>query len=311
MLGAVVLAGSTTVAVPLLTVTSSAHSAPSRTTTAQNRQAAVRDSGQLLGRVNLPPGATASAQEPAGDGGTLKHAPATPGTPNLVDQIRWWTVNESPQQVISYVKAHPPSGGNQNFSGSQGHCTPNTSPPAGCQEVSSFLGFTFHAMRGVLGLRVLTVEVAQLKDGSTGVRVDADDVWISVRSASERVPAGVRVIDVVRGAPGQTPTVSKTVVRASQVRRIIDLIDDLPIIQPYATHCPAQRPAPMDTFTFRATKRGPALAQASVRSNVGNSTTGCDAMTFYIRSKSEPALGQARSFLQAVQRLLGVKLTAR
>lgn len=314
VVGAAVLAGSAGVAVPVLGAKSgspASRGAPDRTS-ASNHAAARRDIKRLLARLNLPPGVTRSAQEPAGDGGLLKNPPSYPATPNLVAGTRWWTTQESSKQVLSYVKAHPPKGGNQDVSGSQGQCTPHTSPPTGCHTVSEMIGFSFPSISGVLGFRALLVEVTRLKDGSTGIRVDAQAVWISARPARERVPSGVRVIDVVQAVHGQPPTLSRTVSKRRQVRKIVALIDRLPITQPGVTSCPPEAGnPPIDTFTFRPSKSGPALARASVSAEAGNSTTGCDAMGFSINGHSEPSLGRPQSFLEAVGRLLGVRLTSR
>lgn len=305
MVGAAVLLAGAGLITPVVAGASS----PFHPTTAQNHRTAIRDAAELLGRLQLPPGANPSAQEPAGDGGLLKDPPAYPATPNLVDQPRWWTANESPQQVTSYVKAHAPTGGVQNFGGSQGQCAPHTTSPRDCHTVSSWVGFTFHYVQGVLASRWLLVEVTRLKNGSTGIRVDADVVWISSRPEREQVPAGIRVVNVVQATPGRPPSVSKTVTRRSQVRRIIALIDQLPITQPGVAHCPPESGSPpIDTFIFRRSRHGPALARASVSSQAGNTTTNCDAMSFSIRGHSEPALGQPRSFLVGIQRLLGVHL---
>ena len=43
-----------------------------------------------------------------------------------------------------------------------------------------------------LGTRELTVAAAKLDDGSTGVRVDAQVVWLDPRPAAEMIPASAR-----------------------------------------------------------------------------------------------------------------------
>lgn len=116
VIGADVLAGSTGIGIPLLAATSSAHSARPHPTVAQNHRAATRDAPEPRRRLHLPAGATPSAHEPAGDGGLLKDPPSCPATPSLVDQTRWCTSKEPLQQVISYVKAHPPTGGSAQLS---------------------------------------------------------------------------------------------------------------------------------------------------------------------------------------------------
>ena len=94
---------------------------------------------------------------------------------------------------------------------------------------------------------------------------------------------------------------------------MIALIDRLQTIQPGVWHCPPpnrENPA-IVTFSFRHTRHGPTLARAIAAANAHNAAEPCDAMEFDVRGHSEPALTHVGGFLQAVQRLLGVRLTAR
>ena len=232
----------------------------------------------------------------------LRNPPAVLGVSNLVLRHAWWTIHATPSEVISYVQAHPEKGGTFDQSGSGGG-------PG--QPSQAFVGFSFPAVAGVLGTRWLLVEVVPLRDGMTGIRADAEVQWLIPRPANEKVPAGVGVIDIVRAGPGQPPPVSKTVTTPPKVRRIIKLIDRLPIVQPGSYHCPPQTAGPTDTFTFRATRHGSPLAVASVPAGVGNTQTPCDPMSFEVRGRQEPGLSQARDFLQAVQELLGIQLTSK
>lgn len=251
-------------------------------------------------RLLLPSGTSPSTQEPPGDRRMLEPQPGHPATSDLVDQVKWWTSQASPAAVLSYLRTHPPAGGMLDGTGGEA---------GGGQPKLQFVRFSFPAVPGVLATRWLVVEVVPLKDGSTGIRADAEVVWIGVRSRSENVPAAVRVVDVVRRVPGHPPSVSETVTNRTQVGRIIGLIDQLPIVQPgVSAGCPGGS-FDVDTFTFRATQHGRALAVASVSSDVGYTDTSCDAMSFSVRGRPEPGLVQARDFLQAVEKLLGVKLT--
>jgi hypothetical protein len=277
---------------------------------APNHHAAVRDALTLMGRLKLPAGARRSGVEPGGDSGLLKAPPSSPIIGDLVDRAQWWTVRKSPKYVMRYLIAHPPTGGNPNESGSEQKCK---GLHKDCHPILLFRGFQFPGVSGVLASRSLQVEAARLKNGSTGIRVDAQVVWIRNRAANETVPEGVHIIDVVRANRGQPPSVKRSVVSRARVQRIIGLINRLPITQPgsgFNCNPYGTRPAPPVTFTFRASKHGAPLAQASVPSNVGNSTTACDAMSFSIHGHPEPTLGQPRGFLVTVQRLLGVRLTS-
>jgi hypothetical protein len=293
---AVLAAGAATV--PALAI---GHGAP-RTET-ENHRAAVQDAGRLLSKVNLPPTAASSPTEPAGDGGRLSGPPSTPGVSKFVDRHQWWTASGSPDQVLNYVRSHPPPHGKLSFSGAAAQCQPGQAP-SGCHTTSQFVAFQFPPAPGMLGLRLLLVEVTALGDSTTGVRTDGQVQWIVPRAADEVVPSDVTLIEVRKG-----DRLHRVVTDRSEVRQIIRLIDRLPVLQPGSWHCPAFRSGPQVRFAFRGERGGPALARASVRSDVGNSDTGCDAMSFSIGGKAQPGLVQARHFLRAVGRLLGVRLT--
>lgn len=279
------------------------------TTEAQNHQAAIRDARELLNRLHLPSGTTASATEPSGDARRLAGSPAVPGTPKVVDRHRWWTTSGSPEAVLSYVQAHPPAGGSFHMSGSTGQCRPGASGPGACSVTSEFIGAWFPARPGSLGTRWLLVEVARLADGSTGIRADAEVQWIVPRSPREVVPSGVASVHIVRQAPGQPPSVSRTVTNPSDIRKIVDLVDELPTLQPGVWSCPAIPANPdMVTITFQD-RSGAALARTEVRADVGPSDTGCDAMSFWIGHRRQTSLVRARHFLRAVGRLVGARLT--
>jgi hypothetical protein len=271
-------------------------------TSAQNRRAAVRDADRLVKELSLPSGATASTSDPGRLGGSPAHQVG-----NVVDRHGWWTSSESPTAVLGYVKSHPPAGGQQTLSGQTEQCQPGQFPPSHCTATSRWIGFSLPAKPGVLGTRRLLVEVVQLSDGSTGIRADAQVQWIIPRPRSERVPSGVRVIDVER--TGSRP-LSRAITDPAQVRRIVALIDRLPTLQPGVWNCPAIRAQPgVVRFIFRDSRHGAALARASVRATVGSSDTGCDAMGFSIRDQRQTALVRARHFLRSVGRLLDVQLT--
>ncbi len=211
----------------------------------------------------------------------------------LVDRHGWWRVRQSADDVIAFIRAHPPRGGELTSTGSgwNGHV----------QSLS--LAYHWRPIPGVLDPRALVINVAALPDGSSGVRADAEVVWIKPRPASERVPAGVRVIDISR-----PPTLSLHVTDQAKVRRLVAIINRLPIVQPGAWSCPAMRPAPTITFTFRASPGGAILAAASEHSDVQEPTTPCDPLSFSVRGTPRTPLLRGAAFLAAAGRLLGVRL---
>src|SRR6202020_2116615 len=77
-------------------------------TQAANRAAAQAWASRLLSELRLPASAVRSPGRPAGVGTAL----ASPGfsltTPELVDDTSWWTIEQPPAAVISFVGAHLP-----------------------------------------------------------------------------------------------------------------------------------------------------------------------------------------------------------
>jgi len=68
--------------------------------------------------------------------------------------------------------------------------------------------FAFPAIGGRISTRWLNVTAVALPRGWTGLRVDAQDVWIVPRPPSEKVPSGVREIHIASAYAGRPPSVS-------------------------------------------------------------------------------------------------------
>jgi hypothetical protein len=268
-----------------------------------NRRAAARDAARLLTRVVLPPGATPSAREPAGDGGLLARPGDRPAEVKLLDRHSWWRVPGPLATVSAFVKANAPAGASLLGSGISG----GTSEPAGGSE-----DFGWPPIGHMLGTRMLVIGLVALSRDETGLRVDAEVQWIVPRPVAEQIPRQVRVMNVTVGRPGAEPSTSIMVINRSKVNRIVTMIDDLQIVQPEAINCPAEPAAPPGvTFTFTATVGGPVLALAAEPAGAVEPTTPCDPMTLTIQGRPQiPLLGGAAVVAEA-QRLLGVKLSRR
>jgi hypothetical protein len=282
----------------IVAASSGAGSATPRTapTAAANKLAAGRDAQHLLTLAQLPPGAVKSTIEPAGDGGVLSSS-FTRALGLLVDRHEWWTVQASLPSVVAFLQSHPPAGSKLSMSGQSGG--PGVPP-------NQALGFSLRPVAGVISARSVLVEAVALRGGATGIRIDAQDTWMLPRPAGERVPAGVHVIEITSGGPrGAT---SLMVTRGSTVRRIISLIDTLPIVQPGAVSCPnLMEASPTVTFVFPAGLGKRVLARASVTLFDGLLSTSCNPMSFSVRGRAmKPLLGG--TFLKHVQRLLHVRL---
>ncbi len=255
---------------------------------------AARAARDLLARLNLPAGAVALAREPSGDGGALAGPAGSPALQLLVDRHGWWRVPRGADQVIAFIRAHRPRGAFLSVTGSESNG----------RVQSTSLGYQWPTVSSVLGSRMLLIDVVALRDGSTGVRADAQVVWIKARPASERVPAGVGEIDIVR-----QPSLSLHVTDHAKVSRLVAMINRLPIVQPGAWSCPAMPVhEPVITFTFRSSQGGAVLAVASEHADVREPTTPCDPLNFSIRGQPQTPLLRGAAFLAAAGRLLGVRL---
>ena len=241
---------------------------------AANRAAAKADAAKLLTTLSLPPDATQSSGEPAGDGSVLARASTWPGTANLVDRHQWWTVPGSPGSVLAYVKHHHPAGSRLLFSGSS--AGPN-------EPEERNIGFDWAPVPGVLSVRQLLVAVVALPHHVTGLRVDAQDVWVTPRPTSEQIPpSAARLrLTVTRGKhrlQGPLVFVSRTKLDA-----VITLLNELPLFPPGAYPCPSDwgtriRLAFYDVATTRPT------AVASVDPG------GCGGVALVLHGRRQPPL---------------------
>lgn len=120
----------------------------------------------------------------------------------------------------------------------------------------------------------------------------------------ERVPPGVRRVDIQVGYPGQAPKISLRIGERAQVERIVTLLDGLRTARTGIYNCPdITVAAARASFSFRSAD-GALVAHASM---LDFGTAGpCDPIQLSIRGRQQrPLVG---SFLSRVQRLLGVRL---
>jgi hypothetical protein len=239
--------------------------------------------------------------EPSGDGRLLRQPSTVAGTPYDVDRYGWWRVPASLGSVLAFIKSQRPGG--VRSSGMLG-----LGGPGGRR--NGALRFSFPAVQGVISMRSLTFDAVALRGGSTGVRVDAQDVWIVARPASENVPAVVHEIGVTSALPGEAPFVSRSVASAAKIRRIVALFDAMEIVQPGVTYNCLGFPGdlPVVTFDFRAMGGGQLLARASLP-DAGVVSGPCNPIDFSIGGRRQtPLIGG--NLVKQTERLLHVNLLA-
>jgi hypothetical protein len=244
--------------------------AGARASAQTNLAAAQTASTALVAGVALPAGAVSSPVEPAGDGSVLANPPSVPATPNLVDAHAWWIVPGAPAAVIAYVRAHPPHGST---------CAPSFMPTA----TSVTDECSVPDVPGVLTEGTLLVLATPLPGGATGLRVDAQEVWLVPRSPSERIPPGARRLVVTVTRPGRPRSRPVTVTAIHRIDRVAALLDALPLAQPGVTSCPLDLAARIRLAFYARGARAP-LALAAVDPG------GCGEVRLAIRGRSQPTL---------------------
>jgi hypothetical protein len=265
-------------------------------TASSNRSAAAHNAERLLSLAVLPPGATRVSTEPRGDDKLLDKPPSQP-TGQIVDRSDWWHVPAAFASVVAFLAAHPPSGSAPGGSGDlSGPGVPD----------NQMRSFSFPPIGAVVSMRTLSLDAVALRGGATGIRVDAQETWIVPRLAVERVPPAAHEVEVTSVRPGTPSILSWNVTNPGHVRRIISLIDAMPIVQPGFYGCPVfSSGQPIVTFDFRAAVGQPVLAQASL-TDASSGSGQCNPVSFSIRKhRQKPLIGG--NFLSQVERLLGVR----
>jgi hypothetical protein len=279
----------------------------SAATAVPNQARAAADVRALLDLARLPAGSVRLAGAPAGTSVIDNDLPSQ-ATVNLVDAHSWWRVPGTLDAILAYLKAHPPRGESSSGTGSG---SSRVSGPGSRTVSYGEVTFDFPAPPGVLDSRTLTVKATSIGADVTAVRVDAEDAWEIPRPSSERIPAGVHEIDVVRAIVGRPPTVSAHVVDASEVAAIVKLLDALPVVQPGVIGCPMiPAGAATVTLTFRAKSGGVLLARAAQLALAWEIPTACDPVTLTIGGRAQHPLLAGSAFLTAIGKLLNLPLAA-
>jgi len=272
-------------------------------TAAANEASARSDAASLLGELPLPPGASPSPAEPAGDRSLLERASTRPATPNLVDDHAWWLVPGRPAAVLAYIEARPPRGAAKFTSGSLGEPGVTT---------LEWYAFAWRPVTGVSASRWLLVTVAAMPNGSTALRADAQVVWVTPRPAAEVIPPGARLMRVsVFSAINRTRQRPFDVRSVGRIDRIVALLNALPAAQPGARSCPSD-PGIFVRLAFYARRGAAPLALAVI------DPWGCGGVQLTLAGRHEPALESSPlpgpsppsrvSLIERVDHVLGVHL---
>jgi hypothetical protein len=259
--------------------------------------------GSLLCEFAVPPRARRLASAPDAGHGFLDQSLPQTGIPDQVSRAEFWQVPGSPQDVLAWEKRQMP------------HALADNGPGSGSLRgvaIEWQADYTLPAVpaqpsvSGQISSRTMSLFAVKAGNGRTDIEVVASVEWIPPRAASEVVPPGVRAITIA-AVPDMnlhsTPPAPVTVTDPAQVRRIVALIDALPLSPPGVFSCPFDADAEV-VLTFRARGAGgPVLAVAD------QGLEGCEWTSLTIGGKQQPSLGApsgGRSAAAEVLRIAGL-----
>jgi hypothetical protein len=254
---------------------------------------AVAGATALLAAFRPPAGARPSDGMPAGASKDLDQPMFVPNTPDLVTRTRWWTVAGPPEQVMSWVNAHPPAGVT-----SAGGLSQMRHGATVTELTAMFLPAASGAGQG----RML-VEGGPMPGGRTALRVDVQVTWTPPRPTSGVIPPAsvltVRTVARRTARPGAdvAPPV-RTVSDRALIAEVTRFIEALPTAARGVVHCPMDTGDGAD-LTF-ASMGGTPLAK------VHAAASGCRHVTF-TGGVHEPARTGGPDLLTKLSTLLHVR----
>jgi hypothetical protein len=225
----------------------------------------------------------------------LSAPPEQSATSDRVLRTEWWRADGTPSAVLTWIRGHQANEFTLGGSGASG------GPAA---DEMQFDQFVLPSVPGVLPVRWLLVTVAQDQAADrAAIRVDSEVSWEPPKPAGERIPADAKVVTITPIA-GYQPLPAgdrpDTVTNPAEVAKIVAAVDGLPLFPPGAFHCPADFGRSM-LLTFRATRSGPALAEAT------SQTGGCGAVTLTIKGRAMPTLWHGPQLEQQVMGIAGIR----
>jgi len=245
---------------------------------ASPRQRADADAARISADFPQPPGTVRT-----GLIASLDDAAVGIGLTDVATVTHWWRVPGQPKAVLSWVRAHLPSGFTPDGSGST-----TFRSPSGALIESQGDVFALPPVPGVLPQRQLVVTVMPYR-GQTAVRTDAQVAWLPTRPAAERIPSGVRAVTVTP-VFGFNPDPRRdrldhpfTVTDPATVAKIIALADGLTVFPPGPRACPASFGGAM-RLAFLTRPGGQVLATFTAEYG------GCGSVSVVVRGKNQPAL---------------------
>ena len=247
---------------------------PAAATALPPEQRAEADAAAILAAFVVPPGARKLPGAPPGQANQLKNIAGFSASPNWIDKAGFWEVKGDPQQVLAWTASHV----------GRSHMTlgPITYfPTLGHPETVWERDYVLPPVPAVEDTRELTVEVADAGNGQTAIRVDAQVTWLPAREASDMVPAAAAAVAmsvIPDGNLNTKPPRPVTVTSPGAVRRIIAMVNSLPVFPPGPRECGPGGIAAL-VLTFLSAPQGKVLATAYIN------TEGCEQVLFAVGSQ--------------------------
>jgi hypothetical protein len=258
--------------------------------------------GSLVCDFAVPPGARRLVHVPDAGDGFLTQSLPRPGL-DEVDRVQLWQVPGSPRSVLAWEERrlrHALAASGSGSGGARGvtvEWQDSYDLPAVPGQPSP---------SGQIDSRTMTVYAVDAGSGRADIEVVASVSWIPPRPAADVVPPGARAVTIAVKPDMNvriTAPAAVTVTDPVRVRRIVALVDGLPLSPPSGDyHCPFDGWARL-VLTFRAQPGGPVLAVAEP------DLEGCQWVSFTIGGKPRPSLGPVdggRSFAASVARVAGL-----
>jgi hypothetical protein len=244
---------------------------PAAATALSPEQQAEADAAAILAAFVVPPGARKLTGPPTGQASQLKDIAGSSASPNWIDKAGFWQVKGDPRQVLDWTARHV---GRSHTSG--GLIT--DLPVQGRPETVWERDYALPPVPAAEDTRELTVEVADAGNGQAALRVDAQVTWLPARAASETVPATATAVALsVIPDPNlnRKPPQPVTVTTPAAVRRIIAMVNSLPVFPPGPRECGPGGAAAL-VLTFLTAPQGRILATAFV------TVEGCEQVLFAV-----------------------------
>jgi hypothetical protein len=291
--------------------TRSAATARTANSTPSPAQRAAADADSLLAAFPPPPGAVKTGPLAVS---WLAKPPETTASPDLATRTSWWRAPGQPDAVLSWIRAHVPSG--FTFSG-PGYLTREPHPPFVPPAVKPWKPlppnsksilmrwdqYSKPPVPGVLSERWLLVSAAAYGTNQVAIRVDSEVTWLPAKPAGERVPGSAKVVTItpLTFGPPAADDHPVTITDPAKVAEIAAVVDGLPVFPPGVMSCPVDFGGGV-RLTFRATLAGPTLAV------VTSGTSGCGAVQVTVSGKRMLTLSQGGELVARIRSITGLSL---